>query len=524
MSIAPIRQLGTLGVIFDRDPYDLPPNAFSDGNNVRIVDGKIGKVTGWRSAITEASDAALTGQTIRYATGHFVSGNNTLIIVTDTKILQFNGSAYLDVSPVAALAAGGDWQSVQVGNSIILNNFLDAPLVLHAGDTQFAPFANWPTDLRARVIKPYQGFLVAIGIQDGGADRPYVVKWSDAFDPSGNIDPSWDETDPTTLSGENPLRDSIGGLVDIEILQNAMVIYTNQGAYLMQYVGGQFVFSFRPLFRDGGLLRQGAVVEYRGKHIVVGQSDVYMHDGNSRKSISDTRITQYFFSDQTDARSVFLYKHEARDEVWLCYTNRSQVEGQDLDANRALVYNVLYDAWTPIDLPGIRGINPAPLFPANVVTWETIQGSWEDQSQVWNAITPEFNERVPFAYSPTDNALYRMEIIYTHNSAEMTAFLSQDKIDLDELTSNGASSIKMIKRIYPQMDGTGDAVTIQAGASFAPQQGISWGERKAFDIESAYKVDVRQSGRYLALKVRSQGAGAWLLTGWDIDVIERGPR
>ena len=524
MAIVPVRQLGQVGIIKDRDPYDLPPNAFSDGNNVRIVDGKIGKATGWVTEIEEADDALLSGETIRLTGGYFLEGSNTDILITDTKVLQYNGAAFADVTPTAGIPAGGDWQIEQIGNSLIINNVLSVPFVLHPGDTQFAPFANWPADLRAKQIKPYQGFLIALGVQDGGADRPYLVKWSDALDPSSNIDPSWDETDPTTLAGENPLIDSLGPLVGMEQLGSALVLYTRNGSFLMQYIGGQLVFSFRPLFRDGGLLNVNSVTEYRGRHIVVGQTTIYAHDGNQMRSISDGRWTKAFYSDLTDARSVFVYKHEPRDEVWICYTNASQVEGENLSANRCLIYNVLYDGWTPQDLPGLTRITTCPLFPDNVVTWDNIQGSWDDLSQTWNTVSPEYEDRAPLGTSSQNNRVYRMDINFTQDSANMVSFLTQDKLDLDEILSSGASGVKMINRIYPQMDGTGDIVTLQTGISFSPQTGVRWGRIKSFDIESAYKIDTRQTGRYLAIKVRSEGSGAWLLTGWDLDIRERSRR
>jgi hypothetical protein len=50
---------------------------------------------------------------------------------------------------------------------------------------------------------------------------------------------------------------------------------------------------------------------------------------------------------------------------------------------------------------------------------------------------------------------------------------------------------------------------------------VTWGDPQTYDIESAYKIDVRSSGRYLALKVESNSASDyWRLTGLDIDISE----
>ena len=80
---------------------------------------------------------------------------------------------------------------------------------------------NWrrcPTGQRTtpcRQIRAYKSFLVAIGIQKGSVDHPYLVKWSDAANPDA-LSPSWDYTDPTTLAGENPLMGQDGEILTLE--------------------------------------------------------------------------------------------------------------------------------------------------------------------------------------------------------------------------------------------------------------------------------------------------------------------
>ena len=49
----PITQLGQYGIIKDVKPYNLPPNAFSDGENVRAYEDSIEKCEGHIDAFAD---------------------------------------------------------------------------------------------------------------------------------------------------------------------------------------------------------------------------------------------------------------------------------------------------------------------------------------------------------------------------------------------------------------------------------------------------------------------------------------
>jgi hypothetical protein len=51
MSLVPIEQVGQVGIIQDVPPYELPPNAWSAGNNVRVLDSGIKKIRGYTEAL-----------------------------------------------------------------------------------------------------------------------------------------------------------------------------------------------------------------------------------------------------------------------------------------------------------------------------------------------------------------------------------------------------------------------------------------------------------------------------------------
>ena len=51
MPLVPIENLGQIGIIKDTPPYNLPPNAWSDGNNVRLLDNGVKKVAGYQEVM-----------------------------------------------------------------------------------------------------------------------------------------------------------------------------------------------------------------------------------------------------------------------------------------------------------------------------------------------------------------------------------------------------------------------------------------------------------------------------------------
>ena len=51
MSLVPITNVGQVGIIQDIPPYNLPPNAWSGGNNVRFLDNGVKKIAGYEEVM-----------------------------------------------------------------------------------------------------------------------------------------------------------------------------------------------------------------------------------------------------------------------------------------------------------------------------------------------------------------------------------------------------------------------------------------------------------------------------------------
>ena len=112
---------------------------------------------------------------------------------------------------------------------------------------------------------------------------------------ANSIPDSWDETDTTKSAGTNDLVGMKTGIVDGAVLGSNFIIYSSDSIFLMEFVGGNFIFNFRKLFTDEGLISQNCVVEVEGKHYCFGPADIYVHDGTTKQSIRAERSRMICF-------------------------------------------------------------------------------------------------------------------------------------------------------------------------------------------------------------------------------------
>ena len=102
MPLVPIENLGQIGIIKDTPPYNLPPNAWSDGNNVRLLDNGVKKVAGYQEVMATCPFAPYYLHP--YLT---VSGTYYWIAYGATDIAVWDGSTWTDVVRQATLQLNG---------------------------------------------------------------------------------------------------------------------------------------------------------------------------------------------------------------------------------------------------------------------------------------------------------------------------------------------------------------------------------------------------------------------------------
>ena len=514
MAYLPLRNIGAGGIVTDQDPYDLELTQFPNGNNVAFHEGRIGKSLGH----TVTSSLAFQPTHVQ---GWKVPGNNSVVIGALNKIYRFNGSTVTNVtktSDATNYSNSPRWQSEQLGTAVMMNNGSDVPQFMLPSGTRFQDLTAWPTGVTTQCLKPYKSFLVMAGYETSSAKYPFTVRWSDEYEPT-TVPSDYDITSTTNLSGENTLSGNNGNLIDQLTLNNSQIIYAERGVFAMDFIGAPFVFSFREVFSDDGIINRGACAEFFGQHLVVGNNDIYLHDGNQKRSVVDKKVRRTFFNELADKRSVFCQTITDRSEVYICYANADASDAES--ANRALVYNWTQNAFTFIDLPNARALSVGEKT-STTGTWATTAGTWSETSLYWSnsTLTSQANAPTIFAAGFVGSKLFTMNDSHGAAGTTINAFLEATKIDLDNVLGKATNNVKQISGILPQIEGQG-SVNIYVGTSNTPQDGISWGVANTYNIESDHKIDVRKSGRYFAFKIESiSSSDFWRLTGLDIDVAE----
>jgi len=528
MTYIPLRQIGSGGIVSDQNPYDLELTQFPDGNNVAFHDGYLGTTLGYTLETDQTvvgddnGTPTYTSKQLTGIKGWMADGDSTLIVGSLNKLYRWDGSTFDDVTRTASdYTNSPKWQVEQMGLGMLANNGANVPQYMEPDYTNFVDLPSFPSAITTQCIKPYRSFLVMLGYEEGGNSYPYTVRWSDAYDPRG-YPASYSITDTTTLGGENVLSGNNGQLVDQLTLNNAQIIYAERGVFAMDYVGAPFVFTFRDVFNDDGIINRGAVASFFNQHLVVGNNDIYVHDGNQKRSIVDRKVRRTFFNAVADTRSIYCQTVTDRSEVWICYADSDAPDRTS--ANRALVYNWTQDSFTFIDLPSIRQLTVSEVIDPSG-GWDdayTEDIRWDESSLYWSnaSRTTEADSLQVFGVDTENSKIYLMNNSHGADGSTINSYVESTKIDLDVVLGKATNNIKQIKGIMPQIRGAG-VVNVSLGVSDAPQDPVTWQSTVGYNIDTDHKIDFRSCGRYFAIRVQSNSnTDHWQLTGLDIDVEE----
>jgi hypothetical protein len=527
MPLIPIKDLAAIGVIKDIPDYELPSNAWTDARNIRFLDGSVCRARGHSSVITPAvAPYAIFPAPIPGALFWVYCGL--------TKVHAFLGAVDGDITRAASdytATVNDQWQGGTFNGIFYLNNGVDDPQIWtpQATTTKLVKLTNWPASTKAKVLRHFRNYLIALDITKSSTRYPRLIKWSHSAD-VGTVPSSWDETDPALDAGEFALAEGFDLLVDCAQLGDLNIIYTESETWQMRYVGGTFVFNITNMFRNSGLLTQGCVAAFGGGHFVVSQDDVIVNNGATLSTRIDKRLRSWLFS-RLSSSSFFTTRvvpHYSDREMWVCF---SQGGGSSLDT--ALIWNWRDDTWTIRDLPDIRNAVFVPqALQGTTSTWDGLTGTWADWTGTWGD-----PERSPHTQSIMMASPSKTKILYVDNTSlfESTAFESY--VEATGLTPVGVDQygriiydpdyIKLLLAVYPKISAVaGTRVDIQVGARMVPTGSVSWSAALPYIVGTDYKVDTAglasmyNNGRFLAIRFSS--TADFRLQGYDLELAKLG--
>lgn len=522
MPLVEFNELAALGLIRDVPAYQLPPEAWSLAENVRFVDEGVERLRGWSSTFG-------TPPTDPHFTMPVTTPSQTFWpYVSLTKAYVWDGTTHTDITR----ATGGDytatktsdWNGTLLAGIFIANNGIDDPQFWATASTgtKLAKLTNWPANTKAKVIRAFGPYLVAINITKSGNNFPHMVKWSHPADP-GSVPVSWDETDPTKDTGEQDLADVESGLlVEALPLQQSMYLYKQGSTWRMTYIGGQQIFKFEKFLETSGILgpRCVAVTGDGLKHVVATQDDIIVHNGNQATSILDKRQKKALAAaiDTANYGNSFMFCNTLYNEMWFCYPS----QGQSVP-NRALIWNYKHGergAITEADITFSWAIS-GPLEVSSEETWESVTGTWADDTEPWSVLQ---RRKIVTCY-PEGGKFYLLDDGLTKDGAAFQATIQREALSVIGRKRNGEwiedfELRKFLKGCWPRV--YGGPIRFRAGTQDVPNGASSWLPHQTFDPITQQKIDFVVSGKGLCVEFSTVDSVHWRLDAYKLDINSMG--
>jgi hypothetical protein len=520
-----INDVGSIGLISDKPPHSLPVNAWSEGQNVRMYEGGVEKVTGHRSAIgtptvapyfllpvKSGSDAlwVYCGNNGIYATAGGAGGTH--------KNITRSSGAY------TASSSEQVWTGLVFGGVPILNNGSDVPQmwspVNFSSPQLLQDLSNWPTGLQCKAISGFKQFMIAMDVSktSGGTttDYPRMIKWSDQAG-FNSVPASWDETVASGDAGEYELSDSQGNILMGKQLRDSFLIYKTDSIWGMNYIGSPYIFRFYEVSKQYGALSRHSVVEVEGGHVVLANGDLLLCDGQSVKSLMTQRMRRYLFDsiDPDNYGNSFLSLNQPKNEIWICYPTTGEYW-----PNRAVVWNYKENTFGVRDLPvGTTYATNGVVNPSDSLTWSTTD-TWDDGDDPWDSRVYNPSQTRLMMANKTSTKLFLADTTNQFDSVNATSFIERTGLHFDK-----PNIIKLVTRVSLNFEKFGSGtVEVLVGSHNSPEGAVTWSTPTTVDPTSSAdsKVDVLVSGKYLAIKIQSSSDVGWKLHSYDMAITEMG--
>ncbi len=520
-----ISDLGKIGIIKDVSPYNLPPNAFSGGRNVRFYENSVEKFLGHKSAL-EASSGG--GPVVSpYWSTSLISGTDAMVVYAgSSKIYSTDGVVHYDITRLGgdyAMDTNKGWTGGVMGGVVFMNNGVDAPqswvspAVLA---TRLTDLPNWPASAKCGSLRSFKQFMIAMDYTNGsGTNYPRLIKWSTGAS-FNTVPTSWDETDATLDAGEYELADTPGRVVDGSELRDAFMIYKEDSIWGMQHVGPPFVFRFYKISESTGGLNRRCMSEFPNGHFVFGINDCFINDGQNLTSVLDQRMRREVFDGLNigNYNKCFVTPYYPRSEMWACYPSQNNTW-----CDKAVVWNWKDNSISVKDLPDLAfissGVAPTVMAGGDSPTWQggtdwdTNIGPWDDAPTSDQTKTELLMSQPGVSGSAGD--LFVAESTNQEAGVDMTANVVRESLFYDSI-----DTVKFCKGV--RISAQGDPFNVYVGRQMSPSETTTWEGPFEFDPSTDYKIDCRVSGRLLGVKFESTTDVAWKITSYDMDIIPSG--
>ena len=419
-------------------------------------------------------------------------------------------------------------------------------------------------DVRASIIKGFGDFLVAGGLRiidpvDDSLVRqlPGMIRTSSIAGP-GAMPTSWNPYEVGSNTADEIQLASTGIVKDMVPLQNQLMIYTTTSIHALTVTNNPSIpFTVTNIAAGYGAMALDSVLEFEGKHLVIGNNDIYVFGGHpgSIQSVAEGKIRDFFYEDLNIdfIRNIIMIRNANKDEIWICYPS-----GNAEYPDKTLIWNFRSNCWYIRQMSEMRsgfsgrgGLidyyqgGDADTGPGNL---EVPIDDFDDElvgggaAQVAietvdadDASPDEFNpaKRYPVFCDATQVYLCEAKNVYTTYNYEtyeskvcrkempMTPEFTVESMSSLALWTSRAleNNIDLSVYIMTHNNPTGDEFTVGDA------------DARTFTIGTDYKVDIRKTGRFfdyiISDKPLSSSVGTadgWSLSGMQANIKGKGAR
>ena len=385
-----------------------------------------------------------------------------------------------------------------------------------------------PVTATCGVLRSFGSFIVAGNLKEvdkvnGNLIRKMtgVVRTSDVAVP-GSLPQNWNPFAAGTNTADEFTLASTSTVQDMVPLSGGMYIYTNTSIHKLSLTQSAISpVSFMPVTYKYGAQTTDSVIEFSGRHIVVGSNDIYLFSGNPGNitSTADAKVRDYFYNNLNPAYAdnLFLLDNKANDEIWINFPTLTSTG----KCNQALIYNYKLNNWTIRDLNGVISGVVAPIVGDNT--------SGSDRPWATSIINP--NKQFPvLAQVPTSNtsnsaaSILAADVGYTMRSLAnantgYTSLLERNTLSITpEFYTESFQSIALLT----QGTGTLNVKTVSSNSPGATVNFASPNVTGTFNVATSYKSDARLNGRFVSYRIddSNEATGVYTTTSWNLSGIQ----
>ena len=330
-----------------------------------------------------------------------------------------------------------------------------------------------PTNNRGVVVTT-ERHAVLFGLND----NPRRVGWSSQEDFA-----EWDFASATNTAGFFDL-DTQSRIVMATTVREGTLIFTEDEAWLMRYVGLPYVYGFERIGFGCGLLAPRAFATFGGRCVWMGRENFWIYEGGYVKPLP-CDVNEYVINNM-DTTASAVYTHGSENglfpEVWFWYPSTGESE------------------------------------PNKYVIWNYAENWWSIGSMARTAATGASVFPYPTMADTTFN-LYYHEDGWTDNGASLVGdrWVETGSLDLQQ-----GNNVMMVKQAITDSGYGYDSTQLQFYTSYT-SEGTETLSQVYSPRPDGY-TDVRVSGREVRVRLESTQDGPWSVGETRINMIPRGSR